>query len=1157
MATPASSAYAFHHRFDAVPAKDASASASNEPAPSGARLSAENFEYPDLDAGQFYSSAATHTAPAPAPAMSKLPDFPEFKSFDNKSDLFSSNNFFQQYAPHPAASAALVEPQSAQIEESPSDEQLDSAAAAAAASHDEQPPHPAPSVAAAAPAPELQQASASHVPAEQSSAASIGQSQQQHQQQQQQHHSEVAHQPQLERHFSSASSYVQQPSLNGTSHDSQAPSHNSHTSSNRSPLPKPPSMPNSPPSYAAPLNGALHPQNEQPRSLPPQGAPQPAPAFSFPTQAAPAPAPAPAPATALAPQQAQHPASPQKTLPHPAPEALPMAGLRINEGERSADPQSSPQLAGNRDENGDRIRPSSFFGMQKPSAALNSTGQQVPVPSSMLADDDAFYQDQQHLNQPNGSGQPQQRNHDALNQGPRPSSFFGMEGDAASSMAPESISVPTPASEASAPGTRGSSLRTDSVPRGISTAAGGTGNGPMPASGGFGGLGPAGANRPASIAPSVASGPLLDHSHLKVGQKASLLSHGKTLELYRQNAKKTNDPNLIYELAVFMIDAAKTMGTDEDGAPVTAVNGPNKVDTQKEELIKEATGLLKKIADRGHPDAQYFLADCYANGIGTRTGKQDFGQAYTYFVLAAKHGHPDAAYRAGTCYEKGWGCRKDAGKALQFYRKSAAQSHPGAMYRLATAELNGELGLKKNAKEGVKWLKRSAEAATPEFPHALHELALLHERGIDNVLFVDPEYSCELLAQAGEMGYAPSAYKLGVNYEYGRMGCPQDGGLSIHMYNIAAQQNHKEACFALTAWYLVGAPGILPQSDTEAYLWAKKAAEQGLAKAEYAVGYFTEMGIGTVKDLNEARAWYKRAADHGDKRANQRIAALQGRGGPTGLAGVGTRGQAMSPPPANRQQQRMEQRQEQRESMAEFGRRAQPTSAPFPASVTQSSMTPSTQMNYPSPLAMREAQTAQREQQYLANVAANERAQARAMLRHSPSQQDFGSPVSAGPSPTMGLPRPPPMPQQHQQSPQQQQQQQHMPFSQPQAYPSYPISASAAPPQPHANAPSMRPPPPGQGSPMNNNPMFPPGPGAQYAARPGMGPGGPGGPGPYGPGGPGGPGPYGPGGPGGPPGPNYGGPGSAMGPPASTPPARADLGKDEDKKKKKGWFGRS
>lgn len=106
------------------------------------------------------------------------------------------------------------------------------------------------------------------------------------------------------------------------------------------------------------------------------------------------------------------------------------------------------------------------------------------------------------------------------------------------------------------------------------------------------------------------------------------------------------------------------------------------------------------------------------------------------------------------------------------------------------------------------------------------------------------------------------------------MGCPPDPGLAIHMYNIAAQQNHKEACFALTAWYLVGAPGILCQSDTEAYLWAKKAAEQGLAKAEYAVGYFTEMGIGIKRNLPEAKAWYQSALEHGDKRASTRLAGM-------------------------------------------------------------------------------------------------------------------------------------------------------------------------------------------------------------------------------------------------------------------------------------------
>ncbi|KAL4067256.1 hypothetical protein V8B97DRAFT_2009304 [Scleroderma yunnanense] len=369
--------------------------------------------------------------------------------------------------------------------------------------------------------------------------------------------------------------------------------------------------------------------------------------------------------------------------------------------------------------------------------------------------------------------------------------------------------------------------------------------------------------------PSHQTGPLLDHSHLRPGNQASLLSHERTLELYRTNAKKSQDPATQFEFAVFMIDASKSF-------PIPAPTPGNVIEIEKaiekrDNMTHEAIGLLKRLADRGHPESQYFLADCFANGIGTYKGRQDFDRAYPLFVLAAKHGHPDAAYRAGTCCENGWGCRRESAKALQFFRKAGAALHPGAMYRLGIAELNGELGLSKRPREGVKWLKRSAEHATAEFPHALHELSLLHEKGIYNVVFVDTEYAVELLAQAAELGYAPSAYRLGEFYEYGKLGCPQDPALSIHYYNIAAQQNHRDACFALTAWYLVGSPGVLPQSDTEAFLWAKKAAEGGLAKAMYAVGYFLEVGIGTSPDPKQATEYYKQAAELGDKRAQQRL----------------------------------------------------------------------------------------------------------------------------------------------------------------------------------------------------------------------------------------------------------------------------------------------
>ncbi|EOQ99597.1 hypothetical protein E3P92_00580 [Wallemia ichthyophaga] len=358
---------------------------------------------------------------------------------------------------------------------------------------------------------------------------------------------------------------------------------------------------------------------------------------------------------------------------------------------------------------------------------------------------------------------------------------------------------------------------------------------------------------------------LMNQGHLKPGAHASLLSHNKTLELYRQNARKSNDPSVPFELAMFQLEAAKEL----DPTPTNHADPNN--DKDREELIKEATGILSRLSSRGHTESQYLLADCFSSGIGTLRGRQDFDKAFPLFVQASKHGHPDACYRAGVCLENGWGCRKDNSKATSFYKKAATSLHPGALYRLGIGELKGELGLPKRPKVGVKHLTRSCELATEEFPHALHEMAKLYEKGVDNVLFIDLDYSVELLAQAAELGYAPSAHTLGECYEYAKLNCPQDAALSIHYYNIAAQQDHRESCFALTAWYLVGSPGILPQSDTEAYLWAVKAAEQGLAKAMYAVGYFSEVGIGTTSDQKASTNWYKSAAENGDERAITRL----------------------------------------------------------------------------------------------------------------------------------------------------------------------------------------------------------------------------------------------------------------------------------------------
>lgn len=129
---------------------------------------------------------------------------------------------------------------------------------------------------------------------------------------------------------------------------------------------------------------------------------------------------------------------------------------------------------------------------------------------------------------------------------------------------------------------------------------------------------------------SINGDQLLDHSHLKPGAKASLLSYAQTINMYRENAKKTNNPDIQCELAKFIIEAAtKTF------------------DPPNEEYLAEAEKILKQLALKGHADAQYELAKLFAAGLlhKDKKLKPDLEKAFSLFVQASKHFHADASNR--------------------------------------------------------------------------------------------------------------------------------------------------------------------------------------------------------------------------------------------------------------------------------------------------------------------------------------------------------------------------------------------------------------------------------------------------------------------------------------------------------------------------------
>ncbi|KAI5801794.1 hypothetical protein FPQ18DRAFT_406749, partial [Pyronema domesticum] len=345
-----------------------------------------------------------------------------------------------------------------------------------------------------------------------------------------------------------------------------------------------------------------------------------------------------------------------------------------------------------------------------------------------------------------------------------------------------------------------------------------------------------------------------------------------TQELARlQNEARINpgDQKLQLLLAKKMVEAASVLASEGGRADVKTTR------KNRENYIFDAHKIIKRLTNSSHPypDALFYLAQCY--GEGALGLQPDHERAFNLYQSAAKSNHGPSCYRVAVCCELGAGIRKDPNRAMTWYKKAASLGETPAMFKLGMILWKGLLGQQRNPREGLTWLKRAADKADESNQHALHELGLLYSGDGNDVIIPDLEYAKSLFTKAAELGYPASQFKMGCAFEYGLLGCQVDPRRSIAWYSKAAVKGDHEAQLALSGWYLTGSEGIIQQSDTEAYLWARKAAERGLAKAEYALGYYTEVGIGVRGDLEEAKRWYYKAASQQHPKAQARLQELK------------------------------------------------------------------------------------------------------------------------------------------------------------------------------------------------------------------------------------------------------------------------------------------
>lgn len=228
-----------------------------------------------------------------------------------------------------------------------------------------------------------------------------------------------------------------------------------------------------------------------------------------------------------------------------------------------------------------------------------------------------------------------------------------------------------------------------------------------------------------------------------------------------------------------------------------------------------AAKLLKEAAEKGHANAQFNLAVCFARGIGVN---MDHGQTLIWLEKAAANGHPQAKEFLEELKRDGG---LEAPADLKEVTEAAEKGDAEAQCKLAMYYYMGQ-GVPRDLDKMIFWLEKSAGQG---FAEAQFRLGCAYNDGTGVPL--DEKKAAELFAKSAEQGYADGQYGLGLCYEKGE-GVPKDEEQAIKWYTLAGEQGVAEAQYNLAAIY------YRQGSDKEIY-WLAKSADQG--EIDPATGY--------------------------------------------------------------------------------------------------------------------------------------------------------------------------------------------------------------------------------------------------------------------------------------------------------------------------------
>lgn len=313
----------------------------------------------------------------------------------------------------------------------------------------------------------------------------------------------------------------------------------------------------------------------------------------------------------------------------------------------------------------------------------------------------------------------------------------------------------------------------------------------------------------------------------------------------------------------------------------TKISEPNLV-----KWTDEAISIITANASspRPEPEALFLRGDLQASGAFPTYLAKNLKEAFNDFELSARMGWAPSWFRIGRDYE----VLGDLARARDAYERGVHVTDVGCIYRMGMANLLAQLELPTSYPRAIAMLRDAADKADLDTPQPAYIYGMLLAGEFSHVdipshllrpakepVAATEDEARRRIQRAAYLNFAPAQFKCGWLFEYAQLGCAFDPLLSVQYYSLASQGGEVEADMALSKWFLCGAETFFEKNEQLAYTFADKAARKGLASAEFALGYYHEVGVGTERNVELARKWYRKAAAKDNTDARERLQALQ------------------------------------------------------------------------------------------------------------------------------------------------------------------------------------------------------------------------------------------------------------------------------------------